>query len=179
MIRYLGILFLTYCSYACSAKETIIYDLDGTLTNADVRVAKFIINRARKDVDWDGFSLASVDDLPMNESIEQLRKDYAAGYRIEIWTGRGSIAREITIKWLKDHEVPYHKLNMKTSGDGTATHLVKSEWYRSFVKEHGKTIIRVYDDTECNWKAFPDVADIRIPIDGRLRPINKTKCGAE
>ena len=179
MIKYLGILVLTCCTYACSAKETIIYDLDGTITIPDVRVAKYIINRSRKDVDWDGFSLASGADLPMDESIKQLRADYSAGYRIEIWTGRGSIAREITINWLKEHEVPYHKLNMKTSGDGRATHLVKSEWYKSFVKNHGNTIIRVYDDTECNWKAFPGVADIRIPIGGHLRPINKTKCGAE
>ena len=179
MIKYFGILILTFCSYACSATETIIYDLDGTLTNPELRVAKYIINRPRKDVDWDGFSLASSADSPMYESIKQLRADYAAGYHIEIWTGRGSIARDITIEWLKKYDVPYHKLNMKTSGDSTATHLVKSAWYKAFTKKNGNTIIRVYDDTECNWKAFPDVADIRIPIGGSLRPINKTKCGAE
>ena len=179
MVKFIAALLLTTFTLISSATETIIYDLDGTLTNLEARVVKFITNRTTEDVDEDGFYLAADADLPMDESINQLRIDFAAGYNIEIWTGRGAIAKDITIHWLNIHKVPYHKLKMRPIGEKRPTHVVKTEWYKAFIKTNGKTIIRVYDDTECNWTAFPAVADVRIPLGGKLRLKKDKRCNAK
>jgi hypothetical protein len=115
----------------------VVFDLDGTLTDPIARVNKHLIDHSRgyphkrDNVDWDAFFLDCDLDEPMPHTLETLRALHSDGHKVEIWTGRGAIARQKTNDWLMLHGVPQEviaSMIMRTIGDHRDDDVMKADW---------------------------------------------------
>ena len=93
-------------------KNTIIFDLDGTLANIDARRAKSLTN---DKMDWDVFfdpDNISLDtpNKPVIKMAQLLAED---GFKIVIFSGRNDRSFFTTKSWLTRNRVPFNKLVMR------------------------------------------------------------------
>lgn len=98
----------------------VIFDLDGTLANAEHRL-HHIKNGSR---DWDLFFEACVDDTPIDNNIELCQSLYE-NYNVIILTGRSNVVWDKTVTWLREHDIAYDELLMRQNGDYTPDHELK------------------------------------------------------
>tara|TARA_R100001082_G_C4337348_1_gene148456 strand:+ start:472 stop:984 length:513 start_codon:yes stop_codon:yes gene_type:complete len=93
-------------------KNTIIFDLDGTLAIIDERkkLAKWESNN--KAMDWDVFFHPDNIklDKPNPPVIKCAQMFKESGYNIVIFSGRNDINFKETKEWLSEHKVPYDLL---------------------------------------------------------------------
>jgi len=92
---------------------TFIFDLDGTL--ADIKERLKVSNLGEK-MDWsEFFNPANIKlDKPKQDVIDMARRLHAlANCQIVIFSGRADTTREETVKWLKNHKVPFTALVMR------------------------------------------------------------------
>lgn len=122
----------------------VVFDLDGTLANCDARSHKYIIGNTGP-IDWDAFFLECDTDEPIPHTLETLRALHSDGHKVEIWTGRGAIARSKTIQWLLMHGVPHEIVDdgliMRPIGDHRNDDEMKRDWM-----EHYGTPDLVFED---------------------------------
>ena len=95
-------------------KKTVIFDLDGTLANIDVRRDRSV--KPNGKLDWDIF--ASPDsilnwDEPNHPVIKMAQMFHNDGFRIVIFSGRNDRGFFATKDWLKIHNVPFDLLVMR------------------------------------------------------------------
>ena len=95
-------------------KKTVIFDLDGTLANIDVRRDKSL--KPNGKLDWEIFAAPKsiLDwDTPNEPVIKmaQMFNDY--GYKVVIFSGRNDRGFFATKDWLTEHDVPYDLLVMR------------------------------------------------------------------
>ena len=95
-------------------KKTVIFDLDGTLANIDVRRDKSL--KPNGKLDWEIFAapLSILNwDTPNEPVIKmaQMFNDY--GYKVVIFSGRNDRGFVATKHWLTEHDVPYDLLVMR------------------------------------------------------------------
>jgi len=113
----------------------IYVDLDDVLAETGRTFLEVLESEFGKQVDWDeihdydlGVSLGMDEEvltefmhavhrpevlasvMPIPGSLEALESWIDQGYEIEVVTGRPIATEEITRKWLKDKEMPYHSL---------------------------------------------------------------------
>ncbi|KKK85968.1 hypothetical protein LCGC14_2767970, partial [marine sediment metagenome] len=62
-------------------------------------------------------------------------------------TGRGSIARESTIAWLKQHQIRYNTLLMRPVGNPTMDSELKRSWYITRWEGANRNLI-VFEDRQ-------------------------------
>lgn len=118
-------------------------DLDGTLADVDHR-RRFIKGKRR---DWKAFHAACVKD-PVNawcvRLIEAMR---AAGFRIELVSGRSQEVEDLTVRWLdKAFHGDLSALNLvllRPRGDMTKDTELKRAWLRGYGK--GRVLFAVDD----------------------------------
>ena len=100
-------------------KNTVIFDLDGTLAIIDRRISKASSHTGNKPVrskmDWDVFFDAEnikLDEpnLPVIKMAQTFHKD---GFNIVIFSGRNDRSFHTTKQWLKDHSVPFDLLVLR------------------------------------------------------------------
>lgn len=102
-----------------------VFDLDGTL--ADLAHRRHFLDAK----DYRGFFAAVGEDAPIPPVIGVLNALYAAGNKIEIWSGRSDECRAETEAWLARHGVPAGvTVIMRTAGDRRPDELVKREFLR-------------------------------------------------
>ena len=94
-------------------KNTIIFDLDGTLADIDARRKKSLKSNGK--MDWDIFFDASNISLDLpNEPVIKMAQLFAEdGFNIVIFSGRNDRSFHTTKSWLSRHRVPFHKLIMR------------------------------------------------------------------
>ena len=95
-------------------KKTIIFDLDGTLANIDVRRDKSL--KPNGKLDWDIFAAPNsiMDwDTPNVPVIKMAQLFSDAGFKIVIFSGRNDRSFHSTKDWLKIHDVPFDLLVMR------------------------------------------------------------------
>lgn len=108
-----------------SKRLAIICDLDGTLANIDHR--KHYVQKKKKK-DWKNFFLEmSLDDV--NDWCKKLLEQMSLRYDILLCTGRPEQFRQETVDWLKIHQIPYHRLFMRPTGDRNPDDQTKSALY--------------------------------------------------
>mgnify|MGYP002003318656 FL=1 len=95
-------------------KKTVIFDLDGTLANIDVRRNRSV--KPNGKLNWDIF--ASPDsilhwDEPNHPVIKMAQMFHNDGFKIVIFSGRNDRSFQATVDWLKIHEVPHDLLVMR------------------------------------------------------------------
>jgi predicted kinase len=107
-----------------------IVDIDGTLA----------INNTRSPFAWD-----RVNEDALNPAVAKLVEKLGQDTNIIVFSGRSSVCRDLTISWLKQHNINYKDLFMRPADDQRPDDILKSELYYSHV--HGKyNAIGVIDD---------------------------------
>ena len=95
-------------------KKTIIFDLDGTLADIDVRRAKSLNSKGK--IDWNIFaapdSIKNWDkpNLPVIKMAQLFKAD---GFKIVIFSGRNDRGFFATKQWLADNDVPFDLLVLR------------------------------------------------------------------
>ena len=95
-------------------KNTVIFDLDGTLANIDVRRDKSL--KPNGKLDWEIFASPTsiMDwDTPNQPVIKMAQLFKADGFKIVIFSGRNDRGFFATRDWLKIHNVPFDLLVMR------------------------------------------------------------------
>lgn len=95
------------------SKRTVIFDLDGTLADIDVRRDKS--TKPNGKLDWDVFFDANNIklDKPNHPVIKTAQMFHDNGFRVVIFSGRNDRSFHATVEWLKSHDVPHDLLVMR------------------------------------------------------------------
>lgn len=126
-------------------KDTVIFDLDGTLADLTPRLHLMPTEDLHLTDSWSEFNKACADDLPIPDTIKICNAMHAGGYEVIILTGRSSVAWRETEDWLKDNGVNYSFLVMRSHSDNRKDFIIKEEFLRDTVGlEH---IIAAWDDS--------------------------------
>ena len=94
-------------------KNTVIFDLDGTL--ADITARKKLATKPNGKLDWDKFfdPFNIKLDVP-NEPVVKLAQMFAEnGFNIVIFSGRSDKTKFTTRSWLSNNRIPFHSLVMR------------------------------------------------------------------
>ena len=96
-------------------KNTVIFDLDGTL--ADITTRKELATKSNGKLDWDVFFDPSnikldVPNPPVVKLAQMLAED---GFTIIIFSGRSDKTKFTTRSWLSNNRIPFQKLIMRDS----------------------------------------------------------------
>ena len=100
-------------------KNTIIFDLDGTLANIDARrlkAGKLKDGKVTDKIDWDVFfdpvNVLTLDkpNVPVIKMAQLFKAD---GFKIVIFSGRNDRSFHNTKKWLDKHDIPYDLLVLR------------------------------------------------------------------
>ena len=123
-------------------KDTIIFDLDGTLANIEHRLHYVKDGNS----DWDGFFEACMDDEPILETIEIYNMIWmeggARGYDVGIYSGRSDQVMDETRWWLNEYLPGYDFLRMREAGDHQPDWKLKRSW----AEEVKDKVLCVFDD---------------------------------
>ena len=95
-------------------KNTVIFDLDGTLANIDVRRDKSL--KPNGKLDWDLFASPTsiMDwDTPNAPVIKMAQMFHDNGFKVVIFSGRNDRSFASTKDWLRIHNVPFDLLVMR------------------------------------------------------------------
>ena len=96
-------------------KNTIIFDLDGTLAIIDKR--REVSTKPNGKLDWKKFfnpSNIKLDE-PNPPVIKMTQLFAEQGFNIVIFSGRSNKTERSTRSWLTNHNIPFHKLVMRDS----------------------------------------------------------------
>lgn len=125
--------------------RTVIFDLDGTLSNGEHRLHLLPSEEDRGSTEaWVAFNKACSGDSPILSTI-RVARSLIKDYRLVILTGRGAQAEQETRAWLKLHKVPYHELIMRAADDHRKDIEFKEEVLRKIGLEN---IECAFDDLE-------------------------------
>lgn len=146
-----------------NGKDTIIFDLDGTLAldhkrnhllylPHDVGCTKQTEDCNCKLRDWDAYFDACDTDEP-NLPVIQICRALSETYRIVIFSGRSDTVRDKTEQWLFANEIWSETLWMRDKNDRTQDDVLKMKW----MEEYGKHRIHsVFEDRNRVVKAWRD-----------------------
>ena len=114
-------------------KNTVIFDLDGTLANIDVR--RKLATKPNGKLDWDVFHDPSNIGLDVpNEPVVKMAELFAEnGFNIVIFSGRTNKIERRTRSWLTHNRVPFHKLVMR---DDVRHFVPDNTLKKQFLNEH-------------------------------------------
>ena len=114
-------------------KNTVIFDLDGTLANIDAR--RKLATKPNGKLDWDIFFDASNISLDVpNEPVVKMAQLFAEDdFTVVIFSGRSNKTEKTTRSWLAHNRVPFHKLVMR---DDKRHFMPDNELKKQFLDEH-------------------------------------------
>ena len=95
-------------------KKTVIFDLDGTLANIDVRRDKSM--KPNGKLDWEIFAAPNSIknwDTPNEPVIKMAQMFHQDGFKIVIFSGRNDRGFDATVDWLVWWDVPFDLLVMR------------------------------------------------------------------
>ena len=129
-------------------KNTVIFDLDGTLADISAR-KKLAIKMPSGVMDWNIFlDPANIKlDVP-NEPVVKMAQLFAeAGFNIFIFSGRADNTKHTTLAWLTRNRVPFHKLVMR---DKVRHFMPDNEFKKQLLDEHADIddVFLVVDDRQ-------------------------------
>ena len=121
-------------------KKTVIFDLDGVLVDRD----NFYYHSTHTCNCGLEFSRSSHQDSLNILAYEYYKFFKQRGYPIYIFSTRSEEHKNETIKWLKDYDITFDKLEMRSNNDYRPAYEVKQEFliknFPSKAEEHVKAI---------------------------------------
>jgi len=125
-------------------KQTVIFDIDGTL--ADIRHRRGLLEGDRPD--WNRFNAMMGDDIP-NEPVVTLYKSLweTRQFDMVLASGRNEKHRAVTEQWLIWNEIPFGRILMRADKDSRADHIIKQEILDMLLGE-GRRIAFTVDDRQ-------------------------------
>jgi hypothetical protein len=138
-------------------KDTVIFDLDGTLALIDDRRA--LATKPNGKINWGIFFDPSniTLDSPNDPVITMAKLLKSAGYKIVIFSGRSGATRSATQDWLAQYGVVYDQLVMRPATDYTPDNDLKKAWLDEFFPGDQKDrILCIYDDRDQVVKMWRD-----------------------
>lgn len=129
--------------------KTVIFDIDGTLSNASHRM-HYIQNKPKN---WKKFFGLVFLDGAHQEIINIAKSLREFGYVIIIMTGRSAVCRTDTEQWLKYHDIDYSTLYMRKEGDYRSDDIVKSELLDNAIRD-GYNVTMAFEDRDRVVKMF-------------------------
>jgi hypothetical protein len=138
-------------------KDTVIFDLDGTLALIDDRRA--LSTKPNGKINWGIFFDPSniMLDRPNDPVITTANILKTAGYKIVIFSGRSQATQDATQNWLTQYGVEYDQLVMRPATDYTPDNDLKQTWLNQhFPGDQKDRILCVYDDRDQVVKMWRD-----------------------
>ena len=132
-------------------KDTVIFDLDGTLALIDDRRA--LATKDNGKMDWDVFfDPSNIDlDLPNDPVIKMAQLLDGQGFKIVIFSGRSKATKDVTKDWLNKFGVPFNILKMRPTGNGfqfMPDDKLKKKWLDDIFGDNKDRILCVFDDRQ-------------------------------
>ena len=132
-------------------KDTVIFDLDGTLALIDDRRA--LATKDNGKMDWDVFfDPSNIDlDLPNDPVIKMAQLLDSQGFKIVIFSGRSKATKDVTKDWLNKFGVPSNILKMRPTGNGfqfMPDDKLKKKWLDDIFGDNKDRILCVFDDRQ-------------------------------
>lgn len=118
--------------FVAGLPAAVIVDVDGTLA---------INTSGRSPYSWDRVH----EDTVNTKVAEIVRSLERSNYMVIILSGRDSVCRDATAKWLMDNDIPHHYLWMRPHKDMRKDTVVKKELYETYIKDRFN-IFAVIDD---------------------------------
>lgn len=136
-------------------KQTVIFDLDGTLANIDAR--RELATLPDGKINWKTFFNPS--NIKLDEPnwpvINTFKALQLAGFTVGIFSGRDDISKEVTVKWLAVHGIKPTFLKMRKSGTFTPDDKLKKLWLDDLIQD-GHSVMCVFDDRDKVVKMWRD-----------------------
>lgn len=133
-------------------KDTVIFDLDGTLALIDDRRA--LATKDNGKMNWDVFfDPVNINlDLPNDSVIKMAQLLDSQGFKIVIFSGRSKATKDTTKDWLNKFNVPFSILKMRPTGGNfkfMADDKLKKMWLDDlFPGDSKQRILTVFDDRQ-------------------------------
>jgi len=122
--------------------KTIVFDIDGTLSNASHR-QHFVRSKPRN---WKAFAAGIPNDPPHEDIIWLLKLIISdMNNNVFIVSARSEDERADTELWLRKHKIPYDTLFMRASKDYRDDSIIKAEILAKLIAM-GRTPYMVFDD---------------------------------
>ncbi len=127
-----------------ASKQTILFDIDGTLASIDHR--RIFLDETPPN--WKQFNAQMGEDIPNQNVVNLYRTLWDSNrYEIIIVTGRNEKFRPVTETWLTWNEISFERLLMRADNDSRADHIIKEEILDTLLNE-GKDIAFTVDDRQ-------------------------------
>jgi predicted kinase len=123
--------------------KTIIFDVDGTLSNLDHRL-HYVQDGNR---DWNSFFREMDEDLPVKPIVwlNQIFWDLGESVKVIIVSARPEDYREVTEKWFKENNIFYDKFYMRRANDMRKDSIVKAEILQQILDDGYEPFIAIDD----------------------------------
>ena len=143
-------------------KCAYIFDIDGTIADGSHRVHYItpdydmlshkilsVDNLDKFAPDWDSFYKESINDKPIPDMVNLLRRIEGTGAQILFVTGRPEKYKEQTEEWLIKYVTANFELYMRKPNDYRQDFIIKKEIYKNKI-ENNYWILGVFEDrTQC------------------------------
>ena len=126
-------------------RDTIIFDLDGTLALIDERRA--LAAKANGKIDWKTFfDPQNIKlDKPHTAVITAFHAFEELGYEMVIFSGRDEISRAETEAWLDGYDIHFDMMKMRPQGSFTPDDVLKKQWLDELGADR---VFCVFDDRD-------------------------------
>ena len=129
-----------------SARNTYIFDIDGTLADCSKRLPLILDNDPPK---WDEFEALTGSDTLIYGAAKMLWLASLSPFTdIVLLTSRSEGNRAATMAWLSHYGLPYDHLEMRKNGDQRDAHIVKAERLKMMELEPYRVITVFEDDAK-------------------------------
>ncbi len=132
-------------------KPLVIFDLDGTLSDATHR--QWMIRKDRADglkPDWRTFYRACGRDKPKLATIAVAKALHAASHELWLFSGRSNEVQALTSAWLVEHELAmlFSRYRFRPEGDHQPDDKLKRGWYEEMSEQDRERLLLVFDDRD-------------------------------
>lgn len=147
--------------------KVVVVDLDDTLSNtekrkhllnplielkekkqnASTKEEKDILNTLQEKI-WNEFNKKCIEDLPITENIEKIKKYQEQGFKIFAFSGRFDFMRTETVDYFKNIGIEFDLLKLRQPFQKMKTEYLKNSWLRKYVYEQGLELVEFIDDNK-------------------------------
>ena len=124
-------------------KDCWIFDMDGTLSNAEHR-KKWV---SHKPKNWPAWNAGMAYDPPHMDIVQFTTIAVERGLAVIICSGREEVYRDVTEAWLQKYNVPFTKAYMRKKGDYRDDSIIKKELLAD-IRADGYNPLLAFDDRD-------------------------------